>query len=285
MGKQVEVAYNYGGTEDMDNPPVHNHELKLRRAAEHLAMLDEQIEDWMDGAYRYVAELDSQSGKKHVIVKVLNPPPVALRLLIGDCLHNLRSALDNLAYELAVAHHGGGLPYPYFKDSEFAIFKRPMSTKEHKKRIGCVHPKAQRIIKRLQPYQHPTTYWLDPLWQLHQLNNVDKHRLPNVVQFATGAGAFFPDSPTRPQDLEVHMGPITDGRRVATYTPAPNEPPNEIHTEFLFVENLQFADNTYMMDPAVSRTLHKIHSRIHDDVLPPLTQYLPDPAWFNSVVK
>jgi hypothetical protein len=101
----VEVAYNYGGTEKMDNPPVHNHELKLCRAAEHLAMLDEQIEDWMDGAYRYVAELDSQSGKKHVVVKVLNPPPVALRLLIGDCLHNLRSALDNPAYELAVAHH------------------------------------------------------------------------------------------------------------------------------------------------------------------------------------
>jgi hypothetical protein len=73
-------------------------------------VLDEQIDDWMDGAHRYVAELDPQSGKKHVRVKVLNPPPVALRLLIGDCLHNLRSALDNLAYELAVEHQRGPLP-------------------------------------------------------------------------------------------------------------------------------------------------------------------------------
>ena len=269
----------------MSDADLHNHELKLRRAAEHLALLDEQIDDWMDGAHRYVAELDPQSGKKHIIVKVLNPPPVALRLLIGDSLHNFRSALDNLAYELAVAHHGGGLPYPYFKDSEFPIFKRPMKSGERKRKIGRVHPEAQRIIERLQPYQHPTTYWLDPLWQLNELNNGDKHRLPNIVQVATHAGAYFPDSPTRPQDLEVHMGPITDGRRVATYTPAPNEPPDEIHTEFLFHANLQFAHNTYMLDAAVSRTLHKIHSHIRDDVFPPLVPYLPDPEWFNSVVQ
>jgi hypothetical protein len=96
---------------------MHNYELKLRRAAEHLAVLDEQIDDWMDGAHRYVAELDSQSGKKHVIVKVLNPP-VALRLLIGGCLHNLRSALDNLAYELAVEHQRGPLPDRYFETSD-----------------------------------------------------------------------------------------------------------------------------------------------------------------------
>jgi hypothetical protein len=160
-----------------------------------------------------------------------------------------------------------------------------MKPVERRKKIGCIHPNAQDIIVELQPYQHPTTFWLDPLWQLHQLNNVDKHRLPNVIQFATVAGAYFPDSPTRPHNLEVHMGPITDGRRVAIYTPAPNEPPDEIHTEFLFVENLQFAHNTYMIDAVVSRTLHKIHSRRRDDVLPPLAQYLPDPEWFNSVVQ
>jgi hypothetical protein len=92
-------------------------------------MLDEEIDAWLDGVYRYVAEIDPDSGKKHIRVRVLNPPPAALRLLIGDCLHNFRFALDNLAYELAVEHQRGPLPYPYFKDSEFPIFKGPMSTK------------------------------------------------------------------------------------------------------------------------------------------------------------
>jgi|SRR5215216_560489 len=68
-GKQNDVAYNHGGTKDMDNLPVHNHELKLRRAVQHLTTLDEQIYDWLDGAYRYVAEIDPQSGKKHIRVK------------------------------------------------------------------------------------------------------------------------------------------------------------------------------------------------------------------------
>ena len=64
-------------TKDMDNPSVHNHELKLERAAEHLSTLEVRIDDWLDGAYRYVAELDPQSGKKHIRVKVLKPPPAA----------------------------------------------------------------------------------------------------------------------------------------------------------------------------------------------------------------
>jgi len=269
----------------MDNLPVHNHELKLRRAVQHLTTLDEQIYDWLDGAYRYVAEIDPQSGKKHIRVKVLNPPPATLRLLIGDCLHNFRSALDNLAYELAVAHHRGPLPHPYFKDSEFPIFKGPMKPRDRRKKIGCIHPRAQVIIRRLQPYQHPTTYWLDPLWQLHQLNNVDKHRLPNVIQFATVAGAYFPDSPTRPPDLQVYMGPLTDGRKVATYTPPPNEPVDTVHTDFMFIEDLRFAQDTYMINAGVRNTLRSIHSRIRDDVLPPLAKYLPDPEWFKSVVQ
>ena len=161
---------------------------------------------------------------KHVIVRVLNSPPAELRLLVGDCLHNLRSSLDNLAYELAVAHHGGPLPHPYFKSSEFPIFKDPVKPKELKRKIGCIHPRAQGIIRSLQPYQHPRIFWLDPLWRLNQLNNVDKHRLPNVVQFATAAGAYFPDSPTRPPDLQVHIGPITDGKRVA---PTHRDPTNQ----------------------------------------------------------
>ena len=272
-------------TKDMNNPRVHNHELKLQRAAAHLTMLDEKIDDWLDGAYHYFSELDPQSGKKDIRVKVLNPPPAAVRLLIGECLHNFRSALANLAYELAVEHQRGPLPDRYFETSEFPIFKHPMKPKDRRKKIGCIHPRAQVIIRKLQPYQHRVKYWLDSLWQLHQLNNVDKHRLPNVIEFATVAGAYFPDSPTRPPDLQVYMGPLTDGARVATYTPPPNEPTDVVHPDFTFIKDLQFAQNTYMVNAGVSNTLHSIHSRIHDDVLPPLAQYLPDPEWFNSVVK
>ena len=161
-------------TKDMDNPSVHNHELKLERAAEHLSTLEVRIDDWLDGAYRYVAELDPQSGKKHIRVKVLKPPPAAFRPIFGECLHNFRSALDNLAYELAVPYFGCPLPEPYHRKSEFPIFgRRPMRTGERKNKIGCIHPRAQVIIKRLQPYQRGGAFWVHPLWQLNQLSNLD----------------------------------------------------------------------------------------------------------------
>jgi hypothetical protein len=34
------------------------------------------------------------------------------------------------------------------------------------------------IIKALQPYNRGTAYRDDPLWQLNELSNIDKHRVP-----------------------------------------------------------------------------------------------------------
>jgi hypothetical protein len=203
----------------VNRPSSHNHELKLERATEHLSTLQDQIDEWIDATYRYVAELDPRSGKKHIFVQVLNAPPAAFRPIIGDCLHNLRSALDNLAYELAVAHHKCALPEPFHRKSEFPILRT---------RLAAYTQRRKYLFKRLQPYQRGAKYWVHPLWQLHHLNNLDKHRFPHVVQFATVAGAYFPDSPRRPSDLEINMGPLRDGMRVATYTPPPDEPAEEI---------------------------------------------------------
>ena len=38
-----------------------------------------------------------------------------------------------------------------------------------------------------------------------------------------------------------------------------------------------------LAEPLIMRKT--ILSRIRDDVLPPLAQYLPDPEWFNSVMQ
>jgi hypothetical protein len=265
---------------------MHNHELKLERATEHLRDLDVQVGDWLEVAYRYDAELDPQSGKKHIRMKVLNPPPERLRTIIGDCLHNLRSALDNLAYELAVAHQGGPLPEPYDRWSEFPVFgERPMSTDARKRKIGCIHPKAQVVIRRLQPYQRGERYTLHPLWQLHQLSNFDKHRLPHITLLANVAGSYFPDSPMRPSDLAVRLCPVEEGMVVASYTPPPDEPVNEVRTHFNFLDGLMFAQETTTPTRDVRSVLKSLLSYIGKDVVPPLTQYLPDPAWFNSVAQ
>jgi|SRR5215212_2196849 len=162
---------------------MRSHELRLDRALQHLQSLEAEDRRWREGnPYRIIHELDPQTSKKLVRVEVLSQPSVRLGLLIGDCLHNLRSALDNLAYELAVAYTGDPLPDAVATRSEFPILgDRPMKAGERQRKIGGIHPDAQTIIEGLQPYQRGQHYAVDPLWVLHELSNIDKHRLPLVT--------------------------------------------------------------------------------------------------------
>ncbi len=120
-------------------PKPFDHELKLRRAQEHLENLNREIRAWLNGNHYSVrheydlnaisdmvpsAELGSvyrldgsvfPPGQPQVPVErarfgqgmyiayatAERPTSDPLSLLIGDALHNLRSALDALAYALA----------------------------------------------------------------------------------------------------------------------------------------------------------------------------------------
>jgi hypothetical protein len=71
------------------------HELKQDRALQHLENLEAEGQLWREGnPYRITHEPDPQTNKKPI------------RLIIGDSVHNLRSALDNLAYALSEAYRG-----------------------------------------------------------------------------------------------------------------------------------------------------------------------------------
>ena len=160
-----------------------SHQLKLDRASHHLACLDAKVREWTEGKpHRYVTKIDRKSHKKFVNIRLLKPPPDEFRLIIGDCLHNLRSALDSLVYELALAYNDiYPLPEDRAKVLEFPIFgNRMLDAKECRNKIGCLHLNAQAAIKGLQPYNRGNEFASDPLWKLHRLSNVDKHRVPHV---------------------------------------------------------------------------------------------------------
>jgi len=58
---------------------------------------------------------------------------------------------------------------------EFPIFSdRVMLPDEETRRMGCIGPDARTIIKALQPYNRGNGYRSDPLWQIHELNRIDK---------------------------------------------------------------------------------------------------------------
>ncbi len=258
-----------------------SHEIKLDRASHHLNSLDAKVRKWRQReTHRYVRHLDRESGKEFWYIEFTEPVPVEFRLIIGDCLYNLRSSLDNLAYELAVAHHGSSpLPGGLDKRSEFPIFgDREWTVRERRNKIGCIHPRAQAIIKRLQPHNRGDRFASDPLWKLHELSNMDKHRAPHVTQVAISTYADFPDAPHLPGTININMGPFEDGAEIATYAPHTSAAVEgfdpKVHMDPLLSFGIFFGKGSAAPGWRCGDALRWIQSYIVDKALPPLTPYL-----------
>jgi hypothetical protein len=146
------------------------------------------------------AEFNPKSGKDVYRVRVDGPPPtLEWGIYIGEIAHNLRSALDQLVYQLALLNTpcetvAGS------RDLQFPIFLRRNSfdKSKRKKMIGLLLPKHQDRIEELQPYKRGSSTRFktvgpslrgsrnSPLFWLQEINNADKHRLIQVVDGSIG---------------------------------------------------------------------------------------------------
>jgi hypothetical protein len=131
------------------------------------------------------------SDRAQLVLKINEPIASDLMaeasLQVGDAIHNLRSALDHLAYQWW-PNEQAAFPIPRKRG-------RP-STGDYKSLVlGKVQgaPKAVRIILlSLQPYEGGDH---ELLWAVSYLDNVDKHRLL-IAAFATytGLGLSFSET-------------------------------------------------------------------------------------------
>lgn len=116
-------------------------------------------------------------------------------MVIGDCLHNMRSALDHIVWQLVLANHQAPGKSNAFPITDTANRFRDIC----RKRLNGVSPPAQAIIEGLQPYHHRQNHRnLGPLWTLSELANTDKHRTLNLT-------AVLADT----MDLDVEVFRIT----------------------------------------------------------------------------
>lgn len=150
-------------------------ELKIARASEHLDALGAEASAYLDSdPYQVVGEPQAD-GDILWVCKVHRYLPLRLSVVLGDFLHNLRSSLDHLAWQLVLAN--GGTPE---RKTTF-----PILSKKGSKPIGIaggVSAKAADLVERFQPYNSTdTTPREHPLWVLSTLNNIDKHREFNIA--------------------------------------------------------------------------------------------------------
>jgi hypothetical protein len=103
-------------------------------------------------------------------------PPIRLSILVGECVHNMRSAIDNLVCGLALTLKSTckcrDLAFPLYRDQ--AEWDEKVA-----KALKGIPPAAKDAIRQLQPWAD--TVSSNPLTILNKLSNVDKHRACNFT--------------------------------------------------------------------------------------------------------
>ena len=201
--------------------------LKIKRAREHFDELASEITAFLQpDTYEVVPRFDEDSGFQlfRLVAKKEVPPRVGI--LVGESLQQLRSALDHIAWQLALLTTDdppSNTEFPVYKDRDG---KRGYCNNRERK-IGAIPSDAKTVIDGMQPYLQPSPKE-DPLWMLHRLANDDKHRLSHVVS-AVPHGLIV----ERPAGVDLffwlHTGPFDDDTDVVgVKVHPPNDPRMEV---------------------------------------------------------
>lgn len=196
---------------------------KLNRAKHHLAEIKEIVSSRSDiGGYETRREFSGDGRTCRLYVGDIVPIDPALPLIVGDCLFDLRAALDHLVYQLHVRRFRGHVPDDAAEDAMFPIRPKrpkgpePLGGVDGVRRLSVRHRAA---IERFQPYRTASDGYEDErlfLWMLNDLNRFDKHRHLNVVAVDSWAHAVSPFP--RPPGLTFKSdpsAPLVSGALVA----------------------------------------------------------------------
>lgn len=143
--------------------------LKLARAAEHLQEIRLIDERFASVECKMPFIRDEKRGIGYFEVR-LPEPPAAIGPIVGDCLHNLRSVLDYLVWQMVRSNP----PNTPSKSNMFPICQSIEAFARQLKgeRLAGVPERGVAVIKSLQPFDSPE----HPLALLDSLYNADKHR-------------------------------------------------------------------------------------------------------------
>jgi hypothetical protein len=178
--------------------------VKIQRAEAHIESLKEAIHRHLSDHYRGVdAQINAKPETAQVRITGSGPTGWAEHAAItGDAVHNLRAALDHIAW-LAVESNGGT---PTDKTC-FPILKVPPTPDKHGHSkpphiSGGVAPAVAEVIRDFQPYTLcPPQPSLAMTARLHELDIEDKHH--GLLFSSMHVGNVNMDEPST---LGIHKG-------------------------------------------------------------------------------
>lgn len=224
---------------------------RFDRADEHLAVLDDEVGTFTENIDRRpVGHFDREAGE-YVFCIVGEPPPPRWGILVGEFVHHLRAALDEMVWQLVLLR--GGTPTTGPRGNGFPILdeESKWEARQTRDKLKGLSTDDLAIVESVQPYQRfkgaSEVMWFHELSRLESVNNADKHRFlqPSYVAAAPMQkvgedGALFSIKPIKDcgevdamQFRYVQARPRDDRTEVARL-PLPNagpDPQMEMQTE------------------------------------------------------
>ena len=156
-------------------------EAKVERAFEHPKTLQRELPAGYKKSGPYAVRftpVDPQTGWSEMVL-VPNPRKPRFGVIVGDIVHNLRSALDYLVTVLADSSSADPT-----KKRQFPIFLKQTEYRGSVATLTKARPEGVLdgikhglgLIEQLQPYHTQPNPRSDPLFLVHRFSNADKHR-------------------------------------------------------------------------------------------------------------
>jgi hypothetical protein len=205
-------------------PPFESARLKLARARQHISELQQEVTAFLASTKITLvidqtpqwAELDCQI----IVARGWKPPPASLSAIIGDAVHNLRTALDLLATDL-VRLNGNSTKSVYFP---FAYGASELKSQIKAKNFDRASGEAVRLLKTIAPYEAGNRF----LRAVHDLDIQDKHKALIPAMSAAALPPMILIMGTQPNQLPAWDSPLSHDEQIMVMMPrTPNVPLSE----------------------------------------------------------
>lgn len=188
---------------------------KLGRADEHLTLLNEEFRRFVEMNANTVWSRYRREGEWDVVM--LDPVPAVppqIALIAGDCLNNLRTALDHLVWQLVLREDAQPRDrhcFPIYETRAEFINRVETPVRRGKKDSPLygipLGGDVWTLIETAQPYHCPEPK-ADELAVLARLTNFDKHRTLLVQQTFLTSGRVFWPADVQPIDVIPSCAPL-----------------------------------------------------------------------------
>lgn len=156
-------------TEKMNVNPLCDAFVKVDRAKKHLLEFEKRVGGFL-GHSPYGITPHKGSDKRTFIFKlrISEEMPREFNAIVGDVIHNLRCALDHLAWQLVIFNDKSPdrkVAFPIVEDMN-ALGEYLDSCLKNASEM------ARQMVRELEPFKGGNQF----LWKLHDLDIIDKHR-------------------------------------------------------------------------------------------------------------